>query len=134
MGGLSSSTVSRKPASCDLLPVERERAELPRLLGRVGAPVDDAARKHAGRLVDPELAQLRPRVGGTRLEEDLGEAEHHATLSVSGARSHGRNPVAWRRVTDASQPFEVRDKSGGFVGWLALHGGPGDCGFAPPLP
>ena len=60
----------------DLLPVERERAVLPRLLGRVRAPVDVGARQDAGGLVDAELAELRPGGRGAGLEEDLGEAEH----------------------------------------------------------
>ena len=77
----------------DLLPVERQRAVLPGLLGRVGAPVDEPPRQHTGRLLDPELAQLRPGRGGSWLEQDLGEAERHPTLPSGSVRCPIGTPV-----------------------------------------
>ena len=73
-----------QPEACvdDLLAVERERAVVPRLLGRVGAPVAERPRQHPDRLVDPELAQLRPGGCGPWLEQDLCEAKHGATIPI----------------------------------------------------
>ena len=74
---------------------------------RVCTPVDETPGKHSDRLVHAELPKLRPGRRRPRLEEDLGETQHQASVAASASRRIRSTATArGTTTTPSSSPYD----------------------------